>query len=452
MKSSMKKTAGVLLVMFLIACSTIVKKSGHAAKSESSEPGIQFPKYDEVVLDNGLHILFVPDERLPYVSYTFFFQIGSVHEPAGDQGLTQMTVRLLDKGTKRRTAQSISDRLASIAAPVSSVASTETSSVSASTLARFQADLVQELNEVVLTPSFPENEVARLREQMIAELQRLQDQPSALASYLFDSFLYAGHPYGQSAQGTIEAVKKLSRADVVKYYHQWFGPQNTYVAVVGQYTPALVSMIKDQLGKWRPAKLNWNQEIPVWIATKKETKTIRQPELSQAEIRVGAQGIPRNHPDYLALQVANTAFGGRSLGTRIMNRLRVELGLTYGAYANWDTRRKGGSFQVEFATRVEKADEAVAEVQRMMRELKDRGITAAEFERAKALSIGGFPWIVETPERYISQVLLLRHFGVDESYLKNYVQSVEQMTLAEVNSAIARHIDPENLRILLVTK
>jgi len=444
----------VVAGLFLSSCSRPrkYKSSPGDELSESREHGgWNLPEYHEEKLDNGLRVLFVPDQRLPYVSFSVFFMVGSAHDPAEHLGLTQMVVRLLDKGAKGQNATQISDRLASLAAPVRNHVANEYSSIGASTLSRFAPDLLVQLKDIVVNPDFPEVEVRRQREQLLAELKTIQDQPGQLAQFELDPFLYQGHPYAQPAVGRPEMIAKISQSAIKQHYAQWFGPQNAYLAVIGQYSPDIMKQIRETFGTWKPSQLGQSSfEIPAWLPARAERKVIQRPGLTQSEIRIGTPGIPRNSPDYLALQVANNAFG-ETFGSRLMKRLRVDLGLTYGAYSYWDLHTKAGAYVISTSTRLEKTEEGISEAVRLLKELKATGLTTAELEKAKAQAIGSLPRVIETPEKLAWQLLMLRLYGVDDSYLRTFNTKVKELRLADVNAALARVLDPEMARILVIT-
>jgi zinc protease len=448
----MKKISMVTLAALVgVSCSSGSRHSdaNTTTRGVGVAKELQLPNYEEVTLSNGLKVIYVQDKKLPYVSYTVLFRVGAIHDPVESPGLTYLTVRMLDKGTRWKNARQISDRLAQMAAPVSLATSHESSTVAASTLSRFEDQLLLELKEMLLQPAFQKDELERLKEQVIAEVKRAQDQPAQLANMEFEPFLFMGHPYGQRVLGTPESIKAITEADIRRHYQQWFGPGNAYFAVVGNYAKDIPEKVRRQLQTWKPSQLSSEVNIPPWMMSKNETKVLERPGLTQAEIRIGMQGLPRKHPDYLPLRLANSVFG-ESMGSRLMSRLRVDLGLTYGVYSAWDYRVKGGSFNVSFSTRSEKVDVAIDEVKRLLADFQKRGITKPELERAKAQMRGAFPMVIETPEKLTAQLLLLRVFGVPDTYLTTFNSQIDKISLGDVNAAIARNVDPEKIRILIV--
>ena len=439
----------VCLVLLTAGCShraTQTEKLPADASVVSSSDMIM--EYREVVLANGLKVLLVPDRKLPYVSYTLFVRTGSVDDPKNLSGLNNFLSRMLDKGTKKAKAPVISDTLARMAAPLNVSATSEATFISASTLVRFEKELLTQLKEIVLEPTFPQDEISRLQGQVVAELQRAKDSPSQWAALEFEPYLYGDHPYGRRVLGTEASVRKITRKNILEFYQKNYRPNNAELAVVGNFSANILHEIEEQFGSWQKAD-GVENKIPHWQISEAPTKVLTRPGLSQAEVRIGAQGIPRNHPDYLALRMANAVLG-ESMLSRIMGRLRVDLGLTYGAYSTFDFRREDGAFVISFSTRTEKLDEAINEATKVVEEFRKNGITKDELARSKAQLMGLFPLLIETPEKLATQLLLLRLYGVDDSYLPNFVSKVEKMSLADVNSAISRHFDLSKKRILII--
>lgn len=429
-------------------CGHSTKKSG-AGYGASAREEFKLPAFQEEALDNGLKLLIVPNDQLPVVSMTVFWAVGSVQDPSTQMGLNALTLRLLDKGLKGENAKAIAEDFARMGAQVSLQATSEYSTLSASTLERFGPRLVTKVARLLKEPVFPEAEVVRQRELSVAELRRLRDQSAAYANYEAEKFVFEGHPYAQPATGSLETLQKLRREDLVRHWKQWLGAQNATVALVGKISPELLQLVRRELGGWARAEVSAPQDVTAWLLVSPARKKLKKPGLTQAEIRVGLQGVARNHPDYLALRVANASFG-EGMGGRLMNRLRVEKGLTYGVSSQWDVRRRSGRFMLEFATRTEKVEEALAEVDALLMDYATRGLTQEELDRAKAQVVGRFPWLVETPEMLATQLLLLRNYGVADDYLREFPRAVSALTLADVNAAIRRHVTPDKKRVFVL--
>jgi zinc protease len=174
-------------------------------------------------------------------------------------------------------------------------------------------------------------------------------------------------------------------------------------------------------------------------------------DLKQSEIRFGHAGIQRNHPDYLALKVANMVLGG-NFSSRLMKEIRVKRGLTYGVRSRFDTGVFVGPFEIEVATRHDKVGETVTETLRVLKEFTEGGLTQAELDMARVYLIGQFVEGMETPEAVARTTLALRLYGIPDSYLKEYISLLGDLKLADVNAAIRRNLHPDNIKVLVYSK
>lgn len=416
--------------------------------SSSSSSSFRLPSFEEKTLPNGLRVLFIPDESLPYVSYSLMIKSGSAQDPEGLTGLASMVSELLDKGTAKRSAAQIANDIGILGADFDVTSTYDYTMVSASSISPVSEELLKNVLEIVQQPAFSDQEIERVRKQTLAGIDRRIDNPDGYADLAFAEYLYGTHPYGQPTTGTAKTVAAIKKRNIVQFYLRAFQPGNSILAVVGKYTPELKAKIEQGFGGWEKREAS-ELKFPEITATEgRQFRLVDKPGLVQAQIRIGTYGIKRADQDFIALRVANTILGG-AFESRLMNKIRKELGLTYSINSGFDARRERGPFSVETFTKNATTGQTVTETLKVLEEFRNTGVTSAELDRAKGYLSGIFPAAIETPEKLAYNLLVLRLYGISDSYLTRYLSEVDDLSVGDVNRAIQKHLDPKNLKVLV---
>lgn len=449
-----KLSVSVLALMSLSACSSSPEKSmvetgasGAVAKS-LSVGSYQLPRFAEKTLPNGLRLLFVPDEKLPYISFSMMVAAGAARDSEDQQGTAAFVAELLDKGTVRRSATAIASDLGDLGAEFEASTDYDDTQIQLSGLAIHREQLLRNLVEVVTQPAFSDVEIERLRQQTLAGIERRRDKPDSFASRTFESYLFGHHPYGHAAEGTKASIQALRKKQVIRFFLANYRPNNSMLAVVGQFTPSFQAEVEKALSAWQKhdvAPMNWP---PLLTEKGRHIRVVNKSDLVQSQIRIGHYGIRRANEDFLAIRVANTVLGG-AFASRLNSRVRKELGLTYSTSSHFDSRIDTGSFEIDTFTKTETTGRTVSECVSVLSRFHDEGITAEELSAAKSYLKGIFPTAIETPEKLANNLLALRLYGIPDSYLTNYLTSIDGLTLSEVNRVIKKYFTADDLKIVV---
>ena len=423
--------------LFLISCTTSIVKKDFAIRD-----------YRELQLKNGLKVLLVQDNSLPYISTSLMFHQGSISDPTLYFGLTSFVNGMLDMGTKKRSALEIADAFAKLGTQFSSTTQRDYILISTNTLSRYQQTLFELLAEVISQPSFPEAEIERHRNKVLAAIKTMSDKPATYAQKMYNMYLYGSHPYGRSTLGTSKSVESIKRKQIVDHYLRIFRPSNATLAVVGDFDNNITSLLENAFRNWTDIKVN---PSPFPKKSKFRNRLIRlvtKDDLTQAEIRIGHIGIERSDPDFLRLRIANTILG-RGFVSRLMDHIRDNLGLTYGISSDFDARLDRGPFSITTFTKTETTGKIIQEILTILENFYKEGVTEKEVSLAKRYLLGIFPQAIETPEKLAFNLLILRLYGISDTYLRTYQSKISKITVRQVNRAIKKHIDPYNLKILI---
>ena len=246
-----------------------------------------------------------------------------------------MVATLLDQGTTTRSAAEIADTIDFMGGGLGTGAGTDLSFANTILLQSKLDEGLQLLADVIRRPAFAAEELERQREQLLSALKVSYQDPDYVAGAVVERLIFGFHPYGKPGNGTPESVAALTRDDLVAFHKQWYHPNNTLIAIVGDVSvDAAAAAVEKAFGDWPRGT------VPAATATEPPDPTRRivvvdRPGAVQTEIRVGQLAIRRNHQDYMPLNLAVKILGGEG-GNRLQGVLRSDRGLTYGASAEMD--------------------------------------------------------------------------------------------------------------------
>ncbi|MBW1991582.1 MAG: insulinase family protein, partial [Deltaproteobacteria bacterium] len=248
------------------------------------------------------------------------------------------------------------------------------------------------------------------------------------------------------------SLEALSLEDLQEFYQREFCPQTATLAIVGMLSfEHMAEEVQNCWARWSgggPASPPYTE--PPSTICQPGIYLLDRPGLAQSEIRLGFLGLPRRHPDFFALRLVNYILGGGGFSSRLMTRIRSDLGLTYGIRSHFFFRRAPGPFLVSTFTPAPHTARVIEEIQAVIREVRDHGVTAQELEEAQSYYVGHFPLGLETPRALCRQVLAIDLHDLGWDYLKFYCERIKGVTLKEARQAARAHLKPENLVILVV--
>ena len=433
----MKNVILLLTVFLLSACSTSPIGSDFEVRD-----------YDEVKLSNGLKVLLIKDNSLPYISAGLLVKIGQSNDPDGKSGLTSFVAQLMSRGTQNYKAPELAEELGKLGTEFSASVDTDYTLFSMGTLSQHEDRLLELFGEIMGRQSFNDNEIRRLKRQTVSSIKKSVDDPSSFADILYEAYIYGPHPYGRTINGTVSSVRSIQRKDIIRHYLKYFRPNNATLAVVGNFDKDIKSRLEKHFADWTKRDTKAEPLPEVEKVEGRKIRLVNKPDLVQAQIRLGHIGIKRSDPDFLKLRVANTILGSGFV-SRLMDEIRDNLGLTYSIRSQFHSRLWEGPFVVSTFTKNKTVGKTVQETLRIIEEFKEQGVTEEEVNSAKNYLLGVFPQAIDTPEKLAFNLLILDFFGISRDYLDNYVDNISDITTQEVNQAIKKHFTPENIKILV---
>ena len=409
----------------------------------------KFPPYEIQTLANGLQVVAVLHHEQPVVTMRLLIRAGTSSDPKGKLGLAHLAASLLDQGTKSKTAEQMNDEIDFIGGAMGAGAATDLTFCNMVVMKDSFEKGMRMLSELAREPGFAPAEIERQRQQMLSGLQVSLEDPEYIANSVFDRLVYGFHPYGMPTNGTPETLASLTRDDLVAFHRRYFAPNNAILAVVGDVTAEeAFATAKKVFGDWDRKDLSAEKFVQPPDPTRRLI-VVNKPDSVQTEVRVGHLGIPRTHPDYMAVNLAIRILGGEG-SNRLHQVLRTERGLTYGAQANMDTLKEAGDFEAETNTRSEATGEVLKLIVDEFWRIQRERVSERELGDAKAYLTGSFPLTIETPESIAMQVVNVLFYGLPLETLQNFRERVNAVTVDDIQRVARSLLRPDRLSIVLV--
>jgi predicted Zn-dependent peptidase len=403
-------------------------------------------------LENGLEVLVLEDPRLPRVVLGVAVRRGAADDPPGRAGVASYTAELLERGAGARGALAFAEAVDALGASFSASAGWDSMDVGITGLSRDTDALAGLLADAVLRPRFDASEAERLRAQTLAGIERSKDDPETLARRHFARVVYPEHRYGLPLEGTPDSVERLDARAAREFHGAVFVPGNAILYATGAIGRDDAERLAQALfGAWRGELRSFAGEpAPVPAPSERAVVVVDRPELSQAVILVGHEGISRTAEERIPVQLMNTTLGGGGFSSRIMSRVRESEGLAYYAYSSFSMRRDGGTFAAATGTRVAEAGRAVAMLVGELERARREPPSALEVRHAKSLVAGRFALGLETAEALVAGLIELDVYGLPDDTLDTYRARVRDTPLLAVQLAARDRLHPERAAIVAV--
>jgi zinc protease len=398
-------------------------------------------------LANGLRLLVKEDHRLPFVEFRAVFQGGVLAETPDNNGVTQLTGKLLLKGTARRSAEDIAREIESVGGSVDSYGGNNSFGVNAEVMSGDFATGLDLLADVLLNPTFPAAALERERQVQLAGIRAQKDHLLQSAALAMRRALFGERGYGLDALGTEPSVGRIQVADAAAFHDRFARPNNCVLAIYGDINTAQTrSAVEGVFSAWKPAAgPNLDFSPRSLDAIKRVTETRDK---KQAVLVVGYRGMTVHDSDRYALELVQEACS--DLGSRLFLRVRERLGLAYYVGAQNVVGLAPGYFAFYAGTAPEKAALVETELLKEAELLRSEGLTAEELKRAKAKVIGQRKIARQDLGSFAMTCALDELYGLGYDHTEKEDTLYEAVTLAQVKAVAQQYLKAEAMVIAMV--
>jgi predicted Zn-dependent peptidase len=303
--------------------------------------------------------------------------------------------------------------------------------------------------DVLLNPTFPEEEFARYKQRTRANLVQQRSNPDFLAAEMANKVMYGDHPASRISV-SIEALDKATRADLVAFHQAKYVPDHAAIAISGDISMAEARKLVDaKFGAWKRANTPVPEAGDPPAPGPSQVHFVARPNSVQTNLIVTAPGISRTSRDYDVLSVMNQIIGGGPTG-RLFIILREEKGYTYGAYSNVSAQMYRGTWTASTNVRTEVTDPALRDLMHEIARMRDERVPAEDFEAAKRNMVASFALGLESPGQVLNYHVTRWRYKLPANYWDTQPQRIMAVTAEQVQAAAKQYLDPSKLQVVAV--
>ncbi|MDE0718436.1 MAG: pitrilysin family protein [Rhodospirillaceae bacterium] len=405
----------------------------------------------KVISRSGIVAWLVEDHSNPILSMSFGFRAGGSFDPAGKEGLAELTSILLDEGAGPMDALAFQKKLENLSIRLNFEVGRDQFHGALRTLSR-NSDAAFEMIGLALTrPRFDADAVERMRAGLLSGYLRDSRRPRYLARRAFWSSAFPDHPYGRPVSGTTKSLGAITRADLERFVADNFTRDNLFVGVVGDVTPAQLAVLLDKAFGGLPAKRK-SRPVPAAAPKLEGGLVVKRFDTPQSVAMFGQPGLPRRHPDYYAAYVLNHILGGGGFTSRLYLQIREKRGLAYSVYSYLWPMRRTSLLLGAVATENARVAESVAIIRKEWTRIAETGPTAEELAAARKYLTGSYPLRFSSSSRIADMLVGLQFEGLERDYFARRNGYIEKVTLADVRRVAKSLLKPGRLTFFIVGK
>lgn len=412
---------------------------------------VKLPKPQEATLKSGLHIIVLESHRVPTFSMEMVVMSGGLSDPADMHGLAGATATLLREGTAKHSSRELAEQLDTIGATIGAASglSSITTNVTASGLVENFDQILDLFTEIIRSPKYPAEELERYKSRTIPNQQFARGQANFLAQERLNQAIYGTHP-AALVQPPVDAIRKMTPADLVRFHDENYVPNNSMLAIVGDVSlKEIMPKLDAAFGDWKsgnPTKATI-PAVPAQNASK--VYLINRPGSVQTVFQIGSLGLARTDPDYAAMAVMNRILGGGG-SSRLFLNIREDKSYAYSVGSRFDAPKYRGMFVATAPVRTDATEGALREFMNEFKRIRDEKVSPTELENAKRSIVGAFALSLENPTALLQNIITQKLYELPANYWDTYPQKVESITADDVQRVAQKYIDLNHLQVVAV--
>jgi predicted Zn-dependent peptidase len=414
---------------------------------------IPIPDVTTYTLPNGMRVYLLEDHELPIVSGTVRVRTGNLFDPADKVGLATVTgVVMRSGGTQAKTGDQLDEELENIAASVESDIGESSGSVSFSTLKENTGEVLGIFKDVLTQPEFRQDKIDLAKSEMRSGIARRNDDAHGVADREFADIVYGkDSPYGWQIE--YATLDRIARGDLVGFYKRYFFPANMLMAVWGDFsTPDMKARLASLFGDW-----NYQQPaVPPFPPVREKAQpgiyVAQKDDVTQTFFVEGHLGGELKDQDFPSLEVMADILGG-GFQSRLMQRVRTQLGLAYEISADWGANYDHpGLFEIGGSTKSASTAETLKAIQEEIERIRASDVSADELETARQTALNSLVFAFDTRAKTLGRLLNYEYFDYPKDFIDRYQKGLEAVTRADVLRVAREHVHVADLTVVAVGK
>ncbi|WP_353683541.1 pitrilysin family protein [Thermodesulfovibrio sp. 3907-1M] len=403
-------------------------------------------------LGNGAKIKYLYRDSIPIVYVSVLIPASPLDE--SKPSVAYLTAHLLTHGTKTMTAQQIEDKIDFLAISIDKKITHDYTMLTLATTKRHLKEALNLFFDVLMNPTFPEEELKKELARVEKSLKQLEEDPSYIAYKTFIKQLFNKHPYGRPVEGEPEELRNITRHDILDFYKKFYNPQAMVFSVVGSIDEReLKELIEKPISLWQGSLYNRIVNPPSFKERNEPLKIyVKRQDLTQSTVVLGFEGISRQDPDFYALSVMNYILGGGGLTSRLAKQVREERGLAYSVYSTFSPYLMPGAFYVEVKTKKENTQDVIKLIIEEIKKMKEKEVTDEELKEAKSFLTGSFPLRIDTMKKISEFLPVIDFYGLGDNYITKYPEYIEKVTKEDIKRVTQRILNTQGYIVVIVGK
>ncbi len=440
----------------ILAIITLTLLLTPALAQQKTPPGpgparpLNLPKVTEKKLANGLTVVLAPLPNVPKISTILTFRSATTaSDRDAHPGIAQIVASVANEGTDTRTSKQLKEELRAIGGTLGLGSDADSTTMSASALAEFSAQLFELMSDVAQHPSFPETEVKLAQENTIQQIRAGRADPGFLVNERFQKAVFGNHPYGFVVPDE-KSISSLTREDLKAFVTKYYIPNAAHLIIVGDIdVDKTYAEIEKAFGSWKTGTVPPDENPPVPKRDKRQIYFVNRPGSIQSAIYIGNVSIPRKDKDYFAIRTADTIYGS-SFYSRLTRNIREQKGYTYSPFSTSDTRAKTGAFLAGAFVRNEVTGPTLLEIFYELDRMRVLPVTDEELNAAKEFSTGNLSVELASQFGLAGRINTIYTYDLDKSFINDFRPKIEALTPADIQRAAAKYFDTYRAAIVIV--
>jgi zinc protease len=405
-------------------------------------------KIEEIVSPGGIKAWLVRDTSVPLLALDYAFTGGANADPADKPGIAHMVGALLDEGAGDLDSRTFQERLEEKAIQLGFVAGRDQFRGSLRSLAANLDEAVELLRLALTAPRFDAEPVARIRDQLQAQLLRATTNPNEIASKRWWAAAFPNHPYGRPAGGTPESLAAITVDDLKAYVRNTFARDTLTVGIVGDIDKDAAGTLIDRIFGALPAKATL-EPVPDVAMQGLGERIVVNLDVPQTVISFGAPGLARHDPDFFTGYVVNHIYGGGAMTSRLYAEVREKRGLAYGIHTSLVWMEHANIISGGTATRGDRAAESLGLIEQETHRMAAEGPTQEELDKAKAYLKGYYALGFDTSSKIAGQLVQIQLDKLGIDYPERRAAMIDAVTLADARRVAKRLLDSKMLTLVV---
>ena len=442
MYNDMKK---ILTLTLTAALLSLFQLSAQIDRSKAPEAGpapvVELGDFEKFTLDNGLRVILVEDHDRPVVNFNINFIVDPFVE--GEKaGESSFFGDLWGRGTVNRTADQLNNEVDFLGATFR----TGSRSLGFMTLTKYTDKMMDVLTDVLYNPTFPQEELDKIKDQALGVLQMSRTSPGAIMDNIMTATVYPeGHAYSDiMTEATVEAI---TVDDCREYYENYIIPNSAVVIIVGDMNlKEAKNLCEKYLGKWEKGEIITHEDPAVNYPEGIQVVFSPKDGAVQSTIEMMSPiTLTPDSEDRMALSIANAIYGGGGFDAKLFRNLRETHGYTYGVYSSVSSDEISGKFSAGGDVNGNATDSSFVQMRFELQNMMDGDYTEQDLEKFKTMYAGDFSRSLESSSTIASFAYTIERYGLPDDYYATYLQRLDALTLDDIRAVVAKYFDPDNM-------